>query len=129
MSTDNGIVTRPSQYPVPETISRLKAVLEAKNIALFAHIDQSAEAQKVGLSLRPTQLLIFGNPKSGTPLMAYAPLCALDLPLKALAWDDELGQTWLSYNTPAYLQQRFDLSDELMQNIAGISSLVELALA
>lgn len=128
MTIDNGVISRPSRYPVSETISRLKQVLETKNIAIFAQIDQSAEAEKVGLSLRPVQLLIFGNPKAGTPLMVHAPLSAIDLPLKALAWEDEQGQVWLSYNAPAYLQQRFDLSDKLIENIAGTGALIELAL-
>ncbi|WP_223173826.1 DUF302 domain-containing protein [Gloeobacter kilaueensis] len=126
---DNGIVSKPSPYSVSETIDRLVAVLEAKGIAIFSRIDQQAEAEKVGLALTPIQLLIFGNPRAGTPLMAAVPVSALDLPLKALGWEDSQGQVWLSYNRPDYLQQRFGLSDALIKNIAGIGALVDQALA
>ena len=85
MNTTNGIISQPSPYSVPETIDRLAAILQAKGITTFARIDQQAEAEKVGLNLRPTQLLLFGNPQAGTPLMVAAPTIALDLPLKALA--------------------------------------------
>ncbi len=128
MNTTNGIISQPSPYAVPETIDRLAAVLQAKSITIFARIDQQAEAEKVGLSLRPTQLLLFGNPKAGTPLMVAEPTIALDLPLKALAWEAADGKIWLSYNDPIYLQQRFSLSDELVKNIAVIAPLIQQAL-
>ena len=128
MNTTNGIISQPSPYSVPETIDRLTAILQAKSIAIFARIDQQAEAEKVGLSLRPTQLLLFGNPKAGTPLMVAEPMIALDLPLKALAWEAADSKVWLSYNDPIYLQQRFSLSDELMKNIAVIAPLIQQAL-
>ncbi len=124
----NGIISQPSPYAVPETIDRLAAVLQAKGITIFARIDQQDEAEKVGLSLRPTQLLLFGNPKAGTLLMVAEPTIALDLPLKVLAWEAADGKVWLSYNDPIYLQQRFSLSVELVQNIAVIAPLIQQAL-
>ncbi len=128
MNATNGIISQPSPYSVTETINRLEAVLQVKGIAIFARIDQQAEAEKVGLSLRPTQLLLFGNPKAGTPLMVAEPTIALDLPLKVLAWEAADGKVWLSYNDPTYLKQRFSLSDELVKNIAVIAPLIARAL-
>ena len=124
----NGIISQPSPYSVPETIDRLTAILQAKGITIFARIDQQLEAEKVGLSLRPTQLLLFGNPQAGTPLMVAAPTIALDLPLKALAWEAADGTVWLSYNDPNYLKQRFSLSDDLVKNIAVITPLIDRSL-
>ena len=124
----NGIISHPSPYAVPETIDRLAAILQAKGITIFARIDQQLEAEKVGLSLRPMQLLLFGNPQAGTPLMVAAPTIALDLPLKALAWEAADGTVWLSYNDPNYLKQRFSLSDDLVKNIAVITPLIDRAL-
>ena len=128
MTANNGIISQPSQYSVSATIDRLEAVLQAKGITIFARIDQQAEAEKVGLSLRPTQLLLFGNPQAGTPLMVAEPAIALDLPLKILAWEAADGKVWLSYNDPNYLKQRFSLSDELVKNIAVIEPLIRQAL-
>ncbi len=128
MNTTNGIISQPSPYSVTETINRLAAVLEAKGITIYARIDQQAEAEKVGLKLSPTQLLLFGSPKAGTPLMVASPTIALDLPLKVLAWAAADGKVWLSYNDPDYLQQRFALSDELLKNIAVIAPLIEQTL-
>ena len=128
MNATNGIISQPSPYSVTETINRLEAALQAKGIAIFVRIDQQAEAEKVGLSLRPTQLLLFGNPKAGTPLMVAEPTIALDLPLKVLAWEATDGKVWLSYNDPTYLKQRFSLSDELVKNIAVIGPLIDRAL-
>jgi uncharacterized protein (DUF302 family) len=127
MNANNGIISQPSPYSVTETIDRLEAVLQAKGITIFARIDQQAEAEKVGLSLRPTQLLLFGSPKAGTPLMVAEPTIALDLPLKVLAWEAADSKVWLSYNDPNYLRQRFSLPDELVKNIAVIASLIEQA--
>lgn len=124
---DNGIVDVPSRYPVPETLARLEEILKDKGITVFALIDHSGEAEKAGLKMRPTQLLVFGSPKAGTPLMVAAPRLAIDLPLKALAWQDEKGQVWLSYNAPEYLQQRHGFPEALVKNIAGIAGLVEQA--
>ena len=129
MNTDNGIISKPSKYSVPETLHRLETILESKNVKVFAVVDHSGEAEKAGLKMPPTQLLIFGNPKGGTPVMLAAPTAAIDLPLKALAWEDASGKVWLSYNDPAYIQRRFNLSDEVMKPLAGIGALIEQALA
>ncbi|MEH1911919.1 MAG: DUF302 domain-containing protein [Nostoc sp.] len=128
MNENNGIINQPSPYSVPATIDRLEAVLQAKGITIFARIDQQAEAERVGLSLPPTQLLLFGNPQAGTPLMVAEPTIALDLPLKVLAWKAADSKVWLSYNDPNYLKQRFSLSDELVENIAVIAPLINQAL-
>ena len=127
MSATNGIVNTPSNHSVPETLDRLTAVLDSNHIHVFARIYHTGEARAAGLAMRPTQLLIFGSPAAGTPLMVAAPEIAIDLPLKALAWEDEHGKVWLSYNSPAFLQTRFGLSDELTRNVSGIASLAEQA--
>jgi len=124
---DNGIIDVPSLYSVPETMARLQSVLKEKGITVFALIDHSGEAEKAGLTMRPTQLLIFGSPKGGTPLMVATPRLAIDLPLKALAWQDEQGKVWLSYNSPEYLQQRHGFPADLLKNIAGIGALIQKA--
>ena len=123
-----GIITHPSPYSVPETLDRLESLLNAKNIKVFARVDHSGEAEKVGLHMPPTQLLIFGSPKGGTPLMLASPLSAIDLPLKALAWQDTTGKVWLSYNDPQYLKTRFSVPNELLAPISGLSALMEQAL-
>src|SRR6202008_2598700 len=122
-----GIVDLPSRYSVPKTISRLQSILKENGVSIFALVDHSGEAAKVGLEMRPTQLLIFGNPKGGTPLMVAAPSCAIDLPLKALAWQDAQGKVWLSYNSPEYLQQRHGIPADLLKNIAGPAALLRKA--
>ncbi|HUB02231.1 MAG TPA: DUF302 domain-containing protein [Terriglobales bacterium] len=122
-----GIVDLPSRYSVPETVNRLQAILKENGVTVFALVDHSGEAAKVGLEMRPTQLLIFGNPKGGTPLMVAAPSCAIDLPLKALAWQDAQGKVWLSYNSPEYLQQRHGIPGDLLKNIAGPAALLRKA--
>lgn len=109
---DKGIVSKPSPYPVAETLDRLEAALHQKGIKVFARIDQQAEAEAVGLTLRPMQLLIFGDPRAGTPLMAAHPSLALDLPLKVLAWETDDGQIRPNYNSPAYLKDRHALPQE-----------------
>jgi len=124
---DRGILDIPSPYSVPETITRLEAILKEKGVAIFARIDHSGEAAKVNLSMPPTQLLIFGNPKGGTPLMLAAPSTAIDLPLKALAWQDLQGKVWLSYNSPEYLQQRHGFPSDLIRNISGVAALLQKA--
>lgn len=125
--TENGIAHVSSKYSVPGTLERLQSVVKSRGLTVFARIDFSSDAAKAGLRMRPTQLLIFGNPKAGTPLMVAAPSIALDLPLKALAWEDGDGKVWLSYNQPEYLKQRHGLPDELMKNISGIGALVQNA--
>jgi uncharacterized protein (DUF302 family)/uncharacterized membrane protein YidH (DUF202 family) len=118
-----GLVSVPSHHSVDETVVRLQKVLAENGVQLFALIDHSGEAQKAGLSLRPTKLLIFGSPKAGTPLMAAAPSMAIDLPLKLLVWQEDSGQVWISYNAPEYLRDRHHLPPELTANIAVVSAL------
>ncbi len=125
---DRGIIDRPSPHSVPETVRRLETTLQQHGLTVFARIDHSAEAARVGLAMNPTQLLIFGSPKAGTPLMIAAPSLAIDLPLKALVWQDAQGKVWLSYNDPAYLQQRHGVPPDLMPNIARVGALLEQAL-
>ena len=121
--TINGIVNKPSHHSVDETLAKLQAILQAKGIAVFALVDHSGEAAKVGMKMPPTKLLIFGNPKGGTPLMLAAPSIAIDLPLKILIWEDEQGKVWVSYNTPEYLAERHHLPPQLIQNIAILATL------
>jgi len=123
----NGIVDVPSNHSVDQTVERLKDILQAKGITLFALIDHSGEAGKAGMKMPPTKLLIFGNPKGGTPLMLAAPSVAIDLPLKILVWQDSQGKVWLSYNSPAYLQERNGLPQDLLQNIAVVGTLAAKA--
>ena len=126
-SRNNGVVHVPSPYSVGETIQRLEVILSSKSIPVLAHINHSAGAIAAGMQMRPTELLIFGNAKAGTPLMLAAPSTALDLPLKALVWEDAAGSVWVSYNSPEYLQQRHQFPQELIANIAGIQGIVESA--
>ncbi len=129
MNSGQGIISKPSKYSVPETLDRLETILESKGIKVFALVDHSGEAEKAGLKMPPTQLLIFGNPKGGTPVMLAAPTAAIDLPWKALAWQDPSGQVWLSYNDVAFIQHRFGLNDDVMKPLAGLASVIEQALA
>ncbi|MGD0137097.1 MAG: DUF302 domain-containing protein [Bryobacteraceae bacterium] len=128
MNTGEGIISKPSKYSVPETLHRLETILTSKGIKVFAQVDHSGEAEKAGLKMPPTQLLIFGNPKGGTPVMLAAPTSAIDLPWKALAWQDAAGQVWLSYNDAAYIQKRYGLSDDVMKPLAGLGAVIEQAL-
>lgn len=128
LAAENGMIHLTSPYSVPETPRRLESVLQARGLAIFARIDHSGEAEKAGLKMRPTQILIFGSPKQGTPLMVASPTLAIDLPLKALAWEDASGKVWLSYNTPEYLKQRHNIPDELLKNISGVGALLQKAL-
>lgn len=122
-----GMIHKSSPYPVDETLERLGAVLQSLGIPILARIDHSGAAVAMGLSMRPTKLVIFGNARAGTPLMVSAPTFALDLPLKALIWEDAEGKVWVSYNTPQYLQQRHNFPEELLPNIAGIRLIVDEA--
>jgi len=106
-----GLITVESSYTVQETLDRLTKIMTSKGITIFARVDHAAGAKKVDKELAPTQLLIFGNPKLGTPLMLSDRKIGLDLPLKALAWQDDKGKVWVSYNDPAYLKTRYDMSD------------------
>jgi uncharacterized protein (DUF302 family) len=107
----DGLVTLPSNYPVPDTIDRLRDAVTAAGLQVFARVDHAAGAHEVGMELRPTELLIFGNARGGTPLMQDKHATGIDLPLKALAWTDEGGQTWLSYNDPVWIAQRHALTE------------------
>ena len=121
--TNNGIVNKPSKHSVDDTLGKLQNILETKGIAVFTLIDHSGEAAKVGMKMRPTKLLIFGNPKGGTPLMLASPSIAIDLPLKILIWQDDQEKVWVSYNTPEYLAERHGLPPKLAQNIGFIETL------
>jgi len=124
---DTGIKTLASNYPVKETLDRLENLLRSRGATIFARIDQSAEAEKACLSMNPLELLLFGNPKAGTPLMMAKPLAGIDLPLKAMAWQDNEQRVWLSYNSFSYLQERFGLSDELMKPLSAVEGLLNAA--
>ena len=126
-ANENGLVHVASPRSVPETLKKLEALIEARGLKVFL-VDHSGEAEKVGLKMRPTQLLIFGTPKAGTPVMTAAPTLAIDLPLKTLVWEDADGKVWISYNSPEYLQQRHGIPAELVKNIAGVGALVEKAI-
>jgi uncharacterized protein (DUF302 family) len=126
-NSENGIVTIASQHSVDQTVEKLESLLQAKGVKLFAVIDHGGEAEKSGLQMPPTKLLIFGNPKGGTPIMLAAPSAALDLPLKALVWEDTEGGVWISYNSAAYLQGRHHFPDELLANIGVLDGLAKTA--
>ena len=126
-NTNNGIVSKKSNHSVDETLEKLKGILLAKGVAIFAVVDHSGEAEKVGLKMPPTKLVIFGNPKAGTPLMLASPSTAIDLPLKILIWEDTQRQRWVSYNSPAYLLERHGLPQEFLQNIAVVETLAAKA--
>jgi uncharacterized protein (DUF302 family) len=125
--SESGLVQVASPYTVDETVNRLESVLAERGVRLFALIDHSGEAEKSGMKMRPTKLVIFGNPKAGTPVMVAAPTLAIDLPLKALVWEDDKGKVWVSYNSPEYLQQRHGVPEELIKNIAVAGALVAKA--
>jgi uncharacterized protein (DUF302 family) len=124
---EEGIVKIPSHHSVDETVEKLTTILKAKGVTLFALVDHSGEAEKVGLKMPPTKLLIFGNPKGGTPLMLAAPSVAIDLPLKILVAEDSQGKVWISYNSPDYLKERHGLPLDLLQNIAVVQTLATAA--
>lgn len=124
-----GIVDRSSHHSVDQTVERLKDILLSKGITLFALIDHSGEAEKVGMKMHSTKLLIFGSPKAGTPLMQAAPSIALDLPLKILVWEDDQEKVWISYNSPEFLIERHSLPQEWLPNIAVVEMLVNEAIS
>jgi|SRR5450631_2288661 uncharacterized protein (DUF302 family) len=124
---NNGMVHLSSPYSVAETLKRVEEVLQGRNLTVFARVDHSGEAEKVGLKMRPTQVIVFGSPKGGTPVMVAAPTVAIDLPLKALVWEDAEGKVWVSYNSPDYLKQRHNIPDELVKNVAGAGAVIEEA--
>jgi uncharacterized protein (DUF302 family) len=125
--SDHGIVTHASNHSVDETVARIKGILQAKGIMLFALVDHSGEAEKAGLKMRPTKLLIFGSPQAGTPLMTASPSCAIDLPLKILVAEDANGKVSLSYNSAIYLKARHNLPDESLPVLASVEALVAKA--
>jgi uncharacterized protein (DUF302 family)/uncharacterized membrane protein YidH (DUF202 family) len=127
LSSGKGIINTLSNHSVDQTVEKLKGILAAKGVALFALVDHSGEAEKVGMKMPPTKLLIFGSPKAGTPLMLAAPSVAIDLPLKILVSEDAQGKVWISYNSPAYLQERHGFPPELLQNITVIETLATKA--
>lgn len=124
---EEGIVKIPSHHSVDETVDKLKAILQSKGVTLFALVDHSGEAEKVGLKMPPTKLLIFGNPKGGTPLMLASPSVAIDLPLKILIAEDPQGKVWISYNSAEYLKERHGLPQDLLPNIAVVQTLAASA--
>ena len=126
-AADKGLVNIASKYSVPEALDRLESIVKKLGMTIFARIDFSGDAEKVGLKMHPAQLLIFGNPKAGTPLMIASPTVAIDFPLKALVWEDANGKVWLTYNEPEYLKERHGLPEQLMKNISGIGDLVKNA--
>ncbi len=125
--SDSGIIDERSQHSVEQTVERLTALLHAKGVTLFALVDHSGEAAKIGMAMPPTKLLIFGNPKAGTPLMLAAPSVAIDLPLKILVWEDAQGKAWLSYNSLTYLKERHAVPQALLPNIAVVETLARAA--
>ena len=122
-----GIIDKLSNHSVDQTVEKLKNILQSKGITLFALVDHSGEAEKAGMKMPPTKLLIFGSPKAGTPLMLAAPSIAIDLPLKILVWQDRQGKVWVSYNSPEYLLERHGIPRELLPNIAVIEALAAAA--
>ena len=121
--TNHGMVHLPTNHSVEDILGKLQTILKTKGVPVFALVDHSGEAAKVGMEMRPTKLLIFGNPKGGTPLMLAAPTIAIDLPLKILIWEDGQGKTWVTYNTAEYLTERHELPANLAQNIAFLATL------
>jgi uncharacterized protein (DUF302 family) len=127
MTTDNGIVTIASAQPVPAAADKLEALIRERGLMLFARIDFGGDAARAGLTMPASQLIVFGNPKAGTPMMQAVPTAALDLPLKVLVWEDVDGRAWLSYNATDYLQDRHGLAAELMKPVSGVAALAEAA--
>src|SRR5450432_4296939 len=128
MQSNSDIITLPGLSSISQTTDTLEKALTNHGVFIYARIDQEVKASKVGLTLKPMKLLIFGNPKVGIPLMNANPLCGLDLPLKILVWEDDDKKIWLSYNSFSHLQKRFDLPPELIQNLSGVEKLIQQAL-
>jgi uncharacterized protein (DUF302 family) len=129
VNSPEGLRILPTQHSVAEVLGRVESIARARGLTIFAHIDFSGDAERSGLALRPTGLVILGSPKAGTPLMEAAPTVAVDLPLKILAWQDAEGHTWVAYNDAAYLQARHGFPPELQKNIAAVGALAEAAAA
>ena len=126
-SLDNGMVHLSSPYSVGETLQRIEALVREKDLTIFCLVDHSGEAEKAGMKMEPTKLLLFGSPRAGTPLMVASPTVAIDLPLKALVWEDVGGKVWVSHNSLEYLEQRHNIPDDLMKNISGAGALLQMA--
>jgi uncharacterized protein (DUF302 family) len=125
---NHGIISVPSLYTVDESLDRIESAARSKGMIIFLRLDQRREAEKVGLILRPTQILLFGNPKAGTVLMNASETVAIDLPLKVLAWEDAKSKVWVSYNSPDFLRERHQLSEDLLKLVAGVKDLVSEAI-
>jgi len=123
----SGVIRIASAHSVTDTAARLESLLKERGVQIFAHIDFSADAARAGLSLRPEQLLVFGNPRAGTPLMQAEPTVGLDLPLKALIWEDQQARTWIAYNDPLYVIRRHGVAAELSANLAAVVPLLQRA--
>jgi len=131
LAGSNGLITQPSHYSVTKTLNRLERVVKAKGFTIFARINHAAAAKRDGLTMQPEQVLIFGNPKGGTPLMAASPTVGIDLPLKALAWESANGKVWLTYNTAAYLKHRHHIKGKnaaIKKLDRGLKAMVHKAL-
>lgn len=128
-SSNSGLITLKSNYSVAETADRFEATVKEKGLSFFIRIDHSANALKAELELDPTQIILFGNPKAGTPLMKCAPTVAIDLPQKALFWADDNGDVWLSYNNPAYIKERHNIEgcDPVLEKITGLLNTLAVA--
>jgi len=124
MTEDGGLISKPARYPLEETLRRMQDWLCAHGATVFALVDHSGEAAKVGMTMPPTKLLIFGSPRAGTPVMLASPSAAIDLPLKVLVREDGDGQVWLSYNAPSYLRTRHQIPESLMPNLAAVEKVV-----
>ena len=127
LDTVQGLIRRESRHPPAVAIHRLETLLTEKGVKVFARIDFSGDAQVAGLTLRPELMLIFGNPRAGTPLMAERPTVGIDLPLKVLAWADAAGKSWVAYNDPGYIIERHRLTESLAKNLAAVIPLIEKA--
>ncbi len=127
-AADNGLLVRPSKYAVGDTVEKIEAAAKARGLVIFARIDHAGEAQKVGLTMKPTVLILIGSPKAGTPVMLAAPSAAIDLPLKALVAESADGSTTVTFNDPAYLKARHGLPEELQKNVSGLGPLLDAAL-
>jgi uncharacterized protein (DUF302 family) len=126
-AADKGIIDKPSRHSFDQTVEKLKEILRSKNLTLFALVDHSGEAARVGMKMRPTKLFIFGSPKAGTLLMLAAPSVAIDLPLKILVWEDAQAKVWVSYNSSVYLEERHGIPHDLLQNIAAVEAMATAA--
>jgi uncharacterized protein (DUF302 family) len=127
MAKGDGLVQVISRYSVDETVRRLQAAFADKGLKVFDVVDHSGEAEKAGLKMRPTKVIIFGSPKAGTPLMVAAPSLAIDLPLRALVAEDAGGKVWVTYNSPDYLKTRHGVPEELVNNLAGAGVVIAKA--